>query len=429
MKTFSWVICTALCLLLVLGTPPRARAQEYRLAELGARAKANPKEAAALRALGLAELRAGRFRDAERSLKRAADLGGRTPEALYEVATVAFAEGNYRAAQRACDAVGKSDKDAVIARVCRARTFLVWNRSERAFEELAAVLDIDSQNFDALMALGEAHRKRVSVSDAELAYQKALKADPKRAEPHLGLGRLYAAAGQHDQAAREFRTALSLDGDDPEALFELGRAVGATVEARDLLKRATDGRPGWDEAELALGQVLLHLGKKEEAKAAFERAVAANDKLAQAHVGLGRALMELGDLERSEKELRKALEIVPNSAPAVTALADLHVRQARNEEALAAYERAAGLDPRNPTAFLAAARLALRLGRDVLASAFLDRALGINPNAAAALALYGDVMRTRNQRAEARAYYQRALKGEGELDRTDVEEKLRKLPK
>jgi len=408
---------------------PAARAQAYRLAELEAATKAAPKDARAHRALGMAQIRAGEFKLAERTLRRAAELGGKTPEAFYDVARVAFHSGDYRAAQRACDAVGKADRDAVIARVCRANTFLVWNRSERAFEELSSALAMDPTHFDALLALGEAHRKRVSVSDAELAYQKALKTDPKRAEPHLGLGRLYAAAGNNEAAERELRTALSLDAEDPDIALELGRLLGPTAEALDLLKRAADGRPGYDEAELHLGQVLLQLGKHEEAKRAFERAIRANDRLAAAHVGLGRALTELGDLEQAEKELRKGIDLVPNAAPAVTALGDLHVRQARNDEALAAYERAAGLDPRNPAALVQGARLAVRLGRDTFAAAFLDRALGVSPNLAAALALYGDVMRARNQRAEARAYYQRALKGEGEFDRRDVEEKLKKLPK
>ena len=413
--------------LALLALPAVSRAQETELPRLREAARTAARDHTAQRALGMALLRAGRYREASQQLQRAARLRRDSLEALFDVARVPFAQGDHRGSESACRAMGRAQKAAPLTRVCEARSDLVWARSARAFEELNEALTADPSLYEGLYALGEAHRLRAATSDAEAAYQRAIAAAPTEAAPHLGLGRLYAANGRREDAVRSLRRALELDALDPEIHFELGRLLASVEEGRSLLQRAVAGRPAWPEAQTALGDALLHASQPEPAEAAYRAAIAARADHEPAHAGLGRALMARGDLAGAEASLRRALEIVSNDQQAMLALGDVLSQSERMEEAFESYRRAFGFDQRNAEPMLRAARLALAQNRDVLASGFLDSLLRAQAEHADALALYGDVMLARSDRAQARAYYERALAA-GTTERARVETALRALP-
>ncbi len=403
-----------------------ARAQETELPRLRAEAAAHPSDALALRALGLGLLRAGHHREAQQQLTRAAQRARGSQEALFDVARVAFAQGDHAAAERACRALSRAGRSAPLALVCNARADLVWNRSARAFDTLGQVLAAEPTHHEALVALGEAHRLRAAVAEGEDAYRRAAASRPTEPAPHLGLGLLYTAAGRADDARQALRRALELAPNDPEVQLALGRLT-AGAEGRALLERAAAGRPGWADAHVALADALLEDGQAGPAEAAYRAALGENGTSAQAHAGLGRALLSRGALPEAEAELRAALARVGNDAGSARALGEVLARTERVEEALEQFRHAADLDPSRPEPLLRAAELALAQQRDVLASGFLDRLLTVHPDLAAGLALYGDVMRARRDTARARDYYQRALGGRGALERARVEEALRAL--
>ncbi len=376
-------------------------------------------------AYGRALLNAGRYRDARSAFDRARRLDQDTPRRYYDLAEVAIAEGNYRRARGACRPL-LEPSPTLLGHVCMARAFLVLNRSARAFEEIEAALALDPGSFDAVLALGEAHRLRGSVSEAEEAYRRATQIDAASALPHLGLGRLYSAANRPSDARRAFRRALEVDNQLPDAAFHLGR-LSRGEEAIELLRRATELREDWAEALVALGLAQLAAGRGDAAHQTLTRALELEDELSEAHLGLGRLHLDADRFAEAIASFERALEILPNAVEAVLGIAEAHARQGHHEPAFAEYRRAAGMDASNPRPLLDAARLALDQRRDVLAAGFLDLALSRTPNHSAALALYGDVMVARRDRDQARAYYERALQGEGEVDRRRVQAALDSL--
>lgn len=411
-------------LMLLSGLPVAAQAQETRLDALRESARGAPRDYDAQLALGRALSEAGRFRDATTALRRASSLRRGDPRALYELAQVDLAQGALQRARGQCRSIARTD--GALARVCQARTFLAWNRSARAFEELEAALQQSPEHYDALLALGEAHRLRAAGPEAEAAYRRAIAANAQAAEPHLGLGRLLAQLGRRDEALAALRRAHELAPESPDVDYELGRLLGGEPGLGHL-RDAAANRPSWAQAHAALGDALLQAGQSEAAVEAFRAALARDADLTSARSGLGRALMGAGELAQAERTLRDALGRVSNDAGAASALADVLARAGRAEEAYAQYEQAANLDGRNPQPLLEAARLAMSQDRPVLAAGYLQRVLQLSPSHAGALALMGDVARGRRQLDEARRLYQRALSGEGLLDRARVEQALREL--
>lgn len=382
-----------------------------------------PTDAAEWARQGQTLVRQGKFTEASVAYRNAVRLGASAPEYRYGLASVTFEQGNNRAAKVACKAVEKGDRNSVWAHTCRARAALIWNRSALAFDELTMATAMEPRNAEVLVAVGDAHRLRGEVAKAEEAYRKALEVDPARADAHLGLGRLYLSANRRAEAATALRAANQIDPNWPAVLFELSKLVPAQ-EATSLLQRAVELRPSAMDIRLAYALRLTETGQGNLAEPVFADVLRAAPRTAEAHIGLGRLRLAAQNYVGAEQSANAALEIVPNSHEGALLLADTFAASERVDEAFEQYRVAAGFDPADYTALLKAAELSVRLRRDVHGTAFLDRILGVQPNHARALELYGDLMMIRGDRVQARSFFERALAGQGDLDRAALQAKL-----
>ncbi len=403
-----------------------ASAQETELKELRARAKSAPRDAEVQAKLGFAYLAAGRWDRAERQLKATARLKRNSPEALYDVIRVKLAKGDHRPARAACFKFSKDHPDHILADVCMARAFLVWRRASLALPYLEKVLQKDAGNLEGLLALGDAHRMSGQREKSEKAYKRALAVAPDDARVHLGLGRLYTVFQAPDRARESLRTALAKNPASPEIQLELAKLVKGE-ERLKLLQQAVAGRPGWDDATVLLADSYLLAGKAKEAESLAAAVLKQAGKRADAHSVVGRARFALGDFKGAEEALKRVLELVPNDYEAALALAAIYGETERPDDALEQYRKSADLDPNDTRALLDAGRLAMKIRRRAVAAGFLQRALARQPNNAVVLSLLGEVTAARGDKEKAREYYERALKGEGEIDRDKVKQALRRL--
>lgn len=404
-------------------------AQEPALAALRKAAQDGPRDVGAQLALGRALIDAGRLDEADHVMKRAVKLDG-SVETRFEAMRVKFAEGHYKKVRAACRDLAKVDKNHVLTHVCFARALLVWRRASRAFEHVDAALAADPNNYEAVLAQADAKRLHGDFPGAIGAYQKAIGIDAKRADAHLGLGKLYLVQRKRPEAIASLRAAAAAAPQDPDVLFELGRALidaEQPDEARKVLAQALAGRPTWKEARLELAIAQLQAGQGEEAEAALAAFLKDNPKHPIATAQYGAALVANGKYAEAEKVLGDALKLIPNDFDTAFALARLYERTDRAEEAFTQYRGAADLKRESALPLIEAARLGLELGRTLLASALLDKALERQPRSGRALGLYGDVLAARGDKKAAREYYNRALGGEGKVDRTRIQAQLEKL--
>jgi tetratricopeptide (TPR) repeat protein len=100
------------------------------------------------------------------------------------------------------------------------------------------------EGYDAFAA------KPARYADAEQAYLRAAKINPKEARAYLGLGQVYAAQNRADDTVAAFKKAIEL-------------------------------RPKFAEARFNLGLVFNALGKKDEARAQYEALQSLDKELAQ----------------------------------------------------------------------------------------------------------------------------------------------------
>jgi len=175
----------------------------------------------------------------------------------------------------------------------------------------------------------------------------AAKKEPRNPGPHIASARLLASRFNFAEAAQDYRRALAIAPEHPDALAGLARLELERYrfkQARDAARRALITDPKHPGAHLALGDYRLAGGEIKRALEKIELALQVNPRLAEA---LGRkvgCLVLLGR-ETEASETRKAL---PTNgalrARALVAEGKVYLDQRRFDLARAAFESALAAD-------------------------------------------------------------------------------------
>jgi len=228
----------------------------------------------------------------------------------------------------------------------------------RACERAPRAIPIKARLAEALYDAGDLEASLVAYTT--LAGETA--AAPIAA---LGLGRIAARAGRHDEAVAHFMRAITLFPEFGAAYYGLAqslRALGRADEARDALKQQRTYGARWpalDDPLLALvaamrddprgrlsrGLRQAELGDLAGAIASHEAALAGNPSLAQARANLISLYGRAGQWDKAEAQYRALLSMGFNEDEAHYNYGVLLGLQRRWSEAAAAYRLALQANP------------------------------------------------------------------------------------
>lgn len=406
-----------------------AGAQEADLPALRAAAKASPTEAPPALALGKALRRAGRFGEAAAELLRGASLGSASKGGLnmklaYELARVRQDQRDIPNAIKACDALGKQ---SALSDVCRAEAYLTQKRASEALPFVEKAIAADPGLYEARVAGARAFSMQGKVQSAEATFKKAAEIDGARPEAHHWLGDLLLSQGRRDEGITALKKAMAADPGDPEIALRLGATLHGSKEGQAALLQATKIRPSFAEAHAELARSSVELGDFAAAEAAGTAAVKLDAHVFLSHLALAQVALHKGRWDDAIKSAEAGRKLVPNAAPAELALADAYAGKGDADLAAEAYQRAFGLDRTDPTPLVRATRACVRAGRPTTARGFADKLISEFPKWAPGWVELGDLLASQNEKDKARVAYETALKGEGEIDREQVNKKLAAL--
>ena len=272
-----------------------------------------------------------------------------------------------------------------------------------------AVLTSNPLDADAIHLWGVAADAKGNAQLAIDLIRKAL-AIREMASYRSNLGLALSHLGQHEAAIAEYRRAVELEPDYPEAMSNLGislEALRRSAEAEQAYRTAIALRPGYAEAWGNLGNTLRAQGRNEEAVAAYRQALAHNPAAQQAP--LGNALRSLGRTGEAEAAFRADVSNHPGSADALNNLAAILGENDRVEEAAALLPQITAMQPNFAEAHANLGQVLQRLGRLEEAVAACSRALELRPDYPEALTNLGNALRLLNRLPEAEAALRRAL--------------------
>jgi Flp pilus assembly protein TadD len=266
---------------------------------------------------------------------------------------------------------------------------ILSNADAQAFESQRTLLETSlAQNPDAWMphdSLGVWYANHGDNTRAAAEFREALRLRPQYPQAHNNLGMTAEARGDLDQAAAEYRAALALKPDFAEAHNNLGAVLahlpGHKSDAVDEFKEAVRLQPEFATAHSNLGRALLALpGRQAEGLAELRLAVRMRPDLADVHSNLAYALADQPDGgEEAVREYRAALQINPGSAEIRNNLGLALMAQGDFAEAAEELTQALATNPRLVEVRLNLAIAYFNLGQRAAAASQLDAYLQVRP--------------------------------------------------
>ncbi len=192
-------------------------------------------------------------------------------------------------------------------------------------KSLQAALKLKPDYQPALYLSGRKAQLEGNYRDAEHAFRKVLKRDPKSAKAHGQLGMALYHLGKEPEALKEYETELALNPDDYNTWFNVGELqldqasrefMPAPIQvcrarAMECFLKALELNPQHAQAQYRVGVLLNGNGQFKEAIRHLEAALRLDSKHVPTLVQLALAYENLKQLERAKEYLTKAYELDP----------------------------------------------------------------------------------------------------------------------
>ncbi len=232
---------------------------------------------------------------------------------------------------------------------------LVLNdRLDKARPMTARLMATHPHDREVLYLTGMIKRSDGDLEGAKKLLEESVAVDPDFFYSRYNLGMVLVTLRQWQEAKENLEKAISMGIVEPQAHFELFRALNALGEheqAQAELQKYEDLKRKEElhaEAILADGEAdqFLQEGKLTEAIASYRQAIADLPGTAVYHYKLSQALEKNGDTAGQQKELEATIQLDPKLPAAQAALAYLLSRQGDTAGAIAHFQAAIQAAPR-----------------------------------------------------------------------------------
>jgi tetratricopeptide (TPR) repeat protein len=345
----------------------------------------DPRSSAALRGLGEALYRAGRYAEALARYEAAVQADPDDTTAAVGVAKTQLSLERVREAAALLLKLKTSHSQSYLVNYWYGAALeAMGNRdeAEKAFTTAVGLGGGEPATIDAYISLASLKNQQGRREEAQKLLDAAREKLPASPKMLIAIGQLSVSEGRYEAAIVDFRRALELDPTDISATFRLGSALrknrlfDEAMSRFDEVAKVDNEYPG-----LALERGLLYetSGHTEEALKSFENALAKAPSDADLMLRVGCGKVAAGRPKEAEVLLRKVLEQRPMSAETHHCLGRAQLLEGTNLAlALRTLERAAELDPFRPEYYLYVGWAANEAGRISVAEQALKKALSLD---------------------------------------------------
>ena len=246
------------------------------------------------------------------------------PERLLMESQQALQKGDLALASKRCKEALETAPKLALAHQLAAAIAIKAQDDSQAQRHLRDFLDLQPDNVEGWLSLGNSYRRSGAPRDSELAYRQGLRVDLRHGGCRRALVRLLHEQGHSAHAIPIAEAGLRYHAQDAGLLTLLGEVLlesEAFEEALERFDSALGHRP--DSAAARQGRALALRGLERQEDAlnelrTLERAGLQHFSLAH---NLGNVLSDLGRLEEAEAAYARALALNPDYGPSYSNLA------------------------------------------------------------------------------------------------------------
>ena len=203
-----------------------------------------------------------------------------------------------------------------------AQTFEGLQRYQEAFDEMKQVVELDKNNLDVRVKLGNyymvgAKQSPTAIVEAERLAKEVLQKDPNHIEGRILMGSVLFAQDRKKEAFDELNSAIAID-------------------------------PKRVESYLSLARFYVMMKDSATAEVTFQRAISVNGTSALAHYEFGKFLVQTDRKDAAEAEFEKAVQVEPSNREARFVLSSFYLVNKRLDKAEESYKALAALNSDKP---------------------------------------------------------------------------------
>lgn len=198
----------------------------------------------------------------------------------------------------------------------------------------------------AKLDLGVKYLSENNYEKAILAFNDAIKIDPKQVKGYQGLAKTYTLQGRYDEAQSAYERGAVAVKPEHQLVLRLSLAgmyidKGDLTQAEAFFQEILKGNKNCIDAYLGLAMVYQHEGNKEKALTALEQCIKENPQNYRAYNAAARYYADSKDKDKTLSYIIKSLDLEVNQDDAYIIFAEVYkgnweVFQSKNDNAWAA---------------------------------------------------------------------------------------------
>lgn len=226
-------------------------------------------------------------------------------------------------------------------------------RYQEAFDEMRQTAELDPNNLDVRVRLGNYYlvgskQSPAAIAEAERLAKQVLEKDPNHIEGHILMGSVLFAQDKKTEAFAELNRAVDLNPQRVESYLSLARFYVQTKDmatAEATYQRAISVSGGSALAHYEYGKFLVWNNRLDVAEAQFQSAVQAEPANREARFILASFYLVNKRLDKAEEAYKALAEIDKDKPEGRSVLADFYSSTGRLDEAIAIYKEVVAKSP------------------------------------------------------------------------------------
>jgi tetratricopeptide (TPR) repeat protein len=226
-------------------------------------------------------------------------------------------------------------------------------RYQEAFDEMRQTVDLDPNNLEVRVRMGNYYlvgssQSPAAITEAERLAKEVLAKDPNHIEGHILMGSVLFAQDKKPEAFAELNRAIDLNPKRVESYLSLARFYVMTKDiatAEATYQRAISVSGGSALSHYEYGKFLVGANRLDVAETEFQYAVQAEPHNREARFILASFYLVNRRLDKAEAEYKVLADIDKDKPEGRSVLADFYSATGRLDEAIAIYKEVIAKSP------------------------------------------------------------------------------------